>query len=106
VPAGGGVAGVYNSFAYTLYGNTKNQVDCQPTRCITMAAADSVALPDDPTRPATVSGKFHMSSVYDLTKDELIPKNHHICARNTQNHHYSAKLQKTTGFAKIRCNVH
>jgi hypothetical protein len=23
---------------------------------------------------------------------ELIPKNHHICAGNLQNHHYSAKL--------------
>jgi hypothetical protein len=37
---------------------------------------------------------------------ELIPKNHHICAENTQNHHYLAKLQKTTGFARIRSNVH
>jgi hypothetical protein len=36
----------------------------------------------------------------------LIPKNHHICAGNTQNHHYSVKLQKTTSFARIRCNVH
>jgi hypothetical protein len=37
---------------------------------------------------------------------ELIPKNHHICAGNTQNHRYSVKLQKTTSFASIRCNVH
>jgi hypothetical protein len=32
-------------------------------------------------------------------RNELIPKNHHICAGNTQNHRYSVKLQKSTGFA-------
>jgi hypothetical protein len=37
---------------------------------------------------------------------ELIPKNHHICGGNTQNHHYSAKSQKTTGLERICCNVH
>jgi hypothetical protein len=41
-----------------------------------------------------------------LNLEEVIPKNHHICAGNTQNHHYSPKLQKTTGIARIGSNVH
>jgi hypothetical protein len=39
-------------------------------------------------------------------ESELIPKNHHISAGNTYNHHNSARLQKSTSFVEIRCNVH
>jgi hypothetical protein len=39
--------------------------------------------------------KAHVEGKITPILGELIPKNHHIIARSSQNHHFFSKLQKT-----------